>query len=100
MNIPSRDMHHDLSTAALDLSGVAIDMLSMAVRLSVAGMEDEAMRLISMAEILGAVEDATKSYADQVSSGIVVRASINWLGASGVCDDAGDGRIAREMLSR
>lgn len=77
INIPSQNMHHDLSTAALDLKMTAIDMLGMSVRLSTAGMEEEALRLINMATIVGALEDVANAYADEVCSGIVVRSSLN-----------------------
>ncbi|PBP70031.1 hypothetical protein CCL21_11740 [Pseudomonas syringae] len=77
MNHPSHDMYHDLITAASDLSDAAIEMLGIAVRLSTAGMNDEALKLISMASAVGAIEDVAKSYANEISIGLVVRTSVN-----------------------
>ena len=77
MNQESRDMHHDLVTAASELSAAAIEMLGIAVRLSTVGIDDEALKLINMASAVGAIEDVARSYADELSHGLVVRSSVN-----------------------
>jgi hypothetical protein len=77
LNKPSLDMQQDLNSAALDLKRIAIGMLGMAVRLSEAGLDGEALKLLAMARDIGDIEDVTKAYADEIHAGVVVRASIN-----------------------
>lgn len=77
LNKPSLDMQQDLSNATRDLKRVGVGLLGMAVRLSEAGQEGEALRLIEMARSIGDVEDMTKAYADEVADGVIVRSSFN-----------------------
>jgi cystathionine beta-lyase/cystathionine gamma-synthase len=77
LNKPSQKIHQDLSFAARDLKRIGVGLIGMAVRLSEAGMDSEALKLLAMSRNLGDVEDLTKAYADEVVDGVVVRASIN-----------------------
>lgn len=77
LNKPSLDMQKDLSSAALDLRRIVTGMLGMAVRLSEAGMDAEALKLLAMARNAGDIEDVARAYAEELSDGVVVRASYN-----------------------
>ena len=77
INKPSHDMHQDLNMAAAKLKRMSVSMLGMAVRLSEAGMEGEAIKLLAMARDLGEIEDMTLMYTDEVLEGVIVRASFN-----------------------
>jgi hypothetical protein len=52
-------------------------MQGMAVRLSEAGMDAEALKLLAMARNAGDIEDVARAYAEELSDGVVVRASYN-----------------------
>ncbi|WP_426115953.1 hypothetical protein [Pseudomonas sp. DSP3-2-2] len=77
INKPSNDMRMDLSKAAKKLRRTSVGLLGMAVRLSEAGLEDESLKLLTMARDLNEIEDAAVAYAKEVRTGVVARSSIN-----------------------
>lgn len=76
MNKPTQDMQMDLKKVAKTLKLSSVDLLSIAVRLVESGIEDEAKKILDIAQSLNDAEDAILAYRKEIDVGIVVRAAI------------------------
>ena len=70
---PNQQLRRDLKEAAALLKWSGVDLMKMAVRLSEAGFESDAMELLTMISGFPGVEDKLAGYADEVKAGQINR---------------------------
>lgn len=70
---PNQQLRRDLKEAAALLKWSGVDLMKMAVRLSEAGFESDAMELLTIISGFPDVEDRLVSYAGEVKAGRIVR---------------------------
>ena len=75
MNKPTQDMRRDLKKVAGTLKWSSVDLLGIAVRLSEAGVEDEAKAILKLVQGFNDAEDALLGYAKEIGTGLIVKAS-------------------------
>lgn len=74
LNKPTQELRRDLKGIVHLLKWSAVDLMQLAVRLSEAGLETEALELAKKLEAFNDAEDKLAGYADEVKAGKVVRA--------------------------
>lgn len=75
MNKPTQDMRRDLKKVAGTLKWSSVDLLGIAVRLSEAGVEDEAKAILKLVQSFNEAEDVLLGYAKEIGTGLIVKAS-------------------------
>lgn len=70
---PNQQLRRDLKEAAALLKWSGVDLMKMAVRLSEAGFESDAIELLTIISEFPGVEDKLAGYADEVRVGRIVR---------------------------
>ena len=73
MNKPNQQLRRDLKEAAALLKWSGVDLMKIAVNLSVAGHEAEARELLLMSASFQEVEEKLAGYADEVKAGQINR---------------------------
>lgn len=74
LNKPTQELRRDLKGIVHLLKWSTVDLMQLAVRLSEAGLETEALELAKKLEAFNDAEDKLAGYADEVKAGKVVRA--------------------------
>lgn len=73
LNKPTQELRRDLKDIAHLLKWSAVDLMQLAVRLSEAGLETEALELAKKLEAFNHAEDKLVSYAVEVKAGRILR---------------------------
>lgn len=73
LNKPTQELRRDLKDIAHLLKWSAVDLMQLAVRLSEAGLEAEALELAKKLEAFNDAEDKLVGYADEVKAASVLR---------------------------
>ncbi len=72
---PNQQLRRDLKEAAALLKWSGVDIMQVATRLSEAGLEDDAQKLMKIALSFQEVEDKLAGYAEEVKAGRIVRSN-------------------------
>lgn len=70
---PNQQLRRDLREAAALLKLSGVDIMQVATRLSEAGLEDDAQKLMKIALSLQETEDKLAGYAEEVKVGLITR---------------------------
>ncbi len=70
---PNQEIKRDLQGIASDLKWLAVELMRIAERLSLAGNEADAQAVLKMCTVLHADEDRLAGYADEVKVGQISR---------------------------
>ncbi|WP_460116633.1 hypothetical protein [Pseudomonas sp. S2_C03] len=70
---PNQELRRDLKQAAALLKWSGVDLLQVARKLSVSGLEDEAQELLKIAVSFQEVEDKLAGYVEDVNVGRILR---------------------------
>ncbi|WP_372438234.1 hypothetical protein ACCM60_14155 [Pseudomonas chlororaphis subsp. aureofaciens] len=74
---PNQQLRRDLKEVAALLKWSGVDLMKMAVRLSEAGFETDAWKLLTIISGFPDAEDKLMAYADEVKVGRIVRGKID-----------------------
>ncbi|MGS0737821.1 hypothetical protein ACVBEG_15025 [Pseudomonas sp. GG8] len=75
MNKPTQYMRRDLKKVAGTLKWSSVDLLGIAVRLSEAGIEDEAKEILKLVQGFNEAEEVLLGYTKEIGTGLIVKAS-------------------------
>jgi hypothetical protein len=75
MNKPTQDLRLDLKKVAGTLKWSSVDLLGIVIRLSEAGLEDDAKAILKLVQGFNNAEDVLLAYAKEVGAGLIVKAS-------------------------
>lgn len=70
---PNQELRRDLKEAAALLKWSGVDLMKMAIRLSEAGLEDDARELLTIIDGFPDAEDKLTVYAAEIGTGRIVR---------------------------
>ena len=73
LNQPTQDLRRELKDIAFLLEWTGVDLMQLAVRLSDAGLEAEALELAKKLAAFNDAEDKLTGYADEAKAGRIVR---------------------------
>ena len=73
LNQPTQELRRELKDIAFPLKWSGVDLMQLAVRLSDAGLEAEALELAKKLAAFNDAEDKLTGYADEAKAGRIVR---------------------------
>lgn len=77
LNESSENLKKDLEKVSTKLKKTSVGLLGIAVRLSDAGFDGEARKVLAASRDLNTAEDVVQAYANEVRQGLIVRLSMN-----------------------
>lgn len=75
LNNPTTILKRDLGDIAGTLKWSSVDLLGIVIRLSEAGLEDDAKAILKLVQGFNDAEDVLLAYVKEVGAGLIVKAS-------------------------